>query len=48
MEETETGSPNLWPEEYEAPPLEPLGSVWARTQAGTTGSSDGMAGGRSG
>jgi hypothetical protein len=45
--ESETTSAGLWPEEYKAPALEPLGSVWARTQALASGNSDGIPGGRS-
>jgi hypothetical protein len=31
-----------WPESYEAPTLEPLGSVWDRTGAGALGNPDAL------
>jgi hypothetical protein len=31
-----------WPDSYEAPTLEPLGSVWDRTGAGALGDPDGV------
>jgi len=31
-----------WPDSYEAPTLEPLGSVWDRTGAGALGDPDAL------
>jgi hypothetical protein len=42
MDHRDNSPEESWPESYEAPTLEPLGSVWDRTGGGIGLENDGM------